>query len=140
MFSPKMSKEQEATIKVITEGSRILNGWKEVAAFLGRGVRTVQRWEVLGLPVHRPHGRTRSAVVASSDELAAWFAATPQRDMGSIAELQAKVADLEARVDQLKQENATLRLHLALAENRREEIVAERTALKIVKVEPRVAS
>ena len=31
-----------------------LNGWKEIAGFLGKGVRTVQRWErELGLPVHR---------------------------------------------------------------------------------------
>ena len=31
-----------------------LNGWKEIAAFLGKGVRTVQRWErEQGLPVHR---------------------------------------------------------------------------------------
>jgi hypothetical protein len=30
----------------------LLNGWKEIAGFFGRGVRTVQRWEQqLGLPV-----------------------------------------------------------------------------------------
>ncbi len=32
---------------------RRLNGWKEIAAHFGKGVRTVQRWEkALGLPVH----------------------------------------------------------------------------------------
>ena len=31
-----------------------LNGWKEIAVFLGKGVRTVQRWERdHGLPIHR---------------------------------------------------------------------------------------
>ena len=31
-----------------------LDSWKEIAAYLGRGVRTVQRWErEEGLPVHR---------------------------------------------------------------------------------------
>ena len=31
-----------------------LNGWKEIATHLGKGVRTGQRWErVYGLPVHR---------------------------------------------------------------------------------------
>jgi hypothetical protein len=31
-----------------------LNGWKEIAAYLGRSVRTVQRWEKdFGLPVRR---------------------------------------------------------------------------------------
>ena len=31
-----------------------LNGWKDIAAYLGKSVRSVQRWErELGLPVHR---------------------------------------------------------------------------------------
>ena len=31
-----------------------LDSWKEIAAYLGRGIRTVQRWErEEGLPVHR---------------------------------------------------------------------------------------
>ena len=34
---------------------RFLNTWKEIATYMGRGVRTVQRWErELGLPVRRP--------------------------------------------------------------------------------------
>src|ERR1041385_1511743 len=33
---------------------RRLDSWKAIAAYLGRGVRTVQRWErEEGLPVHR---------------------------------------------------------------------------------------
>jgi len=56
----------------------ILNSWKEIAAYVGRGVRTVQRWESdLGLPVHRPRGRHRSAVVAFAEELSAWMKNTP---------------------------------------------------------------
>ncbi len=55
-----------------------LNGWKEIAAFLGRGVRTVQRWERdLGLAVHRPKGSARSAVLAFAEELDAWLHQTP---------------------------------------------------------------
>jgi hypothetical protein len=35
-------------------GALRLNGWEEIAAHLGRTVRTVQRWErELGLPIHR---------------------------------------------------------------------------------------
>ena len=56
------------------EKSGILNSWKEIAQFLGRGVRTVQRWEECwGMPVHRPAGKSRSAVVAFADELSAWL-------------------------------------------------------------------
>ncbi len=58
----------------------ILNSWKEIAAYLGRGVRTVQRWEAdLGLPVHRPKGKDRSAVLGFSEELDAWLRHTPVR-------------------------------------------------------------
>ena len=57
----------------------VLNSWKEIANHLGRGVRTVQRWEHdLGLPVRRPWGRSRSTVVALSDELDAWLLSAPK--------------------------------------------------------------
>jgi len=59
---------------------RILNSWKEIASYLGRGVRTVQRWEAhLGLPVHRPSGRDHSAVLAFSNELDQWLDSRPVR-------------------------------------------------------------
>ena len=58
----------------------ILNSWKEIANYLGRGVRTVQRWEAnLGLPVHRPAGRDHSAVLAFSNELDQWLNSRPLR-------------------------------------------------------------
>lgn len=58
--------------------SEVLNSWKEVAVYLGRGVRTVQRWEQeLGLPVRRPRGKTRSAVIAFRNELDQWLQHTP---------------------------------------------------------------
>ena len=61
--------------------SRILNSWKEIASYLGRGVRTIQRYEEkLGLPVHRPAGRERSAVLAFADELEQWVRNTPSRN------------------------------------------------------------
>ncbi len=64
----------------------ILNSWKEIATYLGRGVRTVQRWEAdLGLPVHRPKGRDRSAVLALADELDLWVRQTPVRLRASAA-------------------------------------------------------
>src|SRR5437762_6775919 len=50
-----------------------LESWKEIAAFLGRGVTTVQRWEAEeGLPVHRlPHAK-KGSVFASKRELESW--------------------------------------------------------------------
>ena len=58
-----------------------LNSWKEIAQYMGRAVRTLQRWEHdLGLPVHRPKGEDRSAVLAFAEELDAWLHKTPLRD------------------------------------------------------------
>jgi len=55
----------------------ILNGWKEIADYLGRALRTVQRWEAFGLPVHRPKGVNRSAVFAITEELDNWAKNAP---------------------------------------------------------------
>jgi|SRR5215471_19413149 len=52
----------------------VLNSWKEIAAYTGRGVRTVQRWEQdLGFPVRRPRGKQRSAVIAIKEEIDQWM-------------------------------------------------------------------
>ena len=56
---------------------KILNGWKQISNHIERGVRTAQRWEaLLGMPVHRPAMKDRSAVVAFSDELEQWLTRT----------------------------------------------------------------
>lgn len=57
--------------------SRVLNSWKEIAEFLDRGVRTVQRWERdLHLPVHRIGKGPRSPVYATIPELKFWLNTT----------------------------------------------------------------
>ena len=64
--------------------TEVLNSWKEIAAYMGRGVRTVQRWEQeLGLPVRRPRGKERSAVIALKPDLDRWLHKVPQ---GSLTE------------------------------------------------------
>ena len=51
-----------------------LVSWKEIAAHLGREVRTVQRWETTeALPVHRHEHQKKSTVYAYASELDAWF-------------------------------------------------------------------
>jgi TolB-like protein/Tfp pilus assembly protein PilF len=50
-----------------------LDSWKEIAAYLGRDVTTVQRWEKReGMPVHRHLHDKRGSVYALSSELDAW--------------------------------------------------------------------
>jgi hypothetical protein len=54
----------------------VLSCWKDIAKYLGKGVRTVQRWErEFELPVRRPKGANcKSAVVADPRDLDAWLA------------------------------------------------------------------
>ncbi len=54
--------------------SSVLGSWKEIAAYLGKGVRTVQRWESeLGLPVRRPIAHNKRIVIAMPAELDVWL-------------------------------------------------------------------
>jgi hypothetical protein len=51
-----------------------LNTWKEIATYMGRGVRTVQRYERdLHLPVRRISGKPHSSVIALRNDLDLWL-------------------------------------------------------------------
>ena len=50
-----------------------LDSWKEIAAYLRRGVRTVRRWERdEGLPVHRHVHQVLGSVYAFKSEIDRW--------------------------------------------------------------------
>jgi TolB-like protein len=60
-----------------------LDSWKEIAAFLRRDVRTVQRWEKKeGLPVHRHLHDKLGSIYAYRNELTEWFTS---RQTGNLA-------------------------------------------------------
>ena len=60
---------------------RKLDSWKEIADYLGREVRTVQRWEKTeDLPVHRHGHKKKSTVYAYSTELDDWFKKRQPKD------------------------------------------------------------
>ena len=61
---------------------QICSGWKEIAAYLRKGVRTVQRYErELHLPVRRPAGKSVGSVIAIKVELDGWAAVAPYRQV-----------------------------------------------------------
>jgi hypothetical protein len=61
--------------------SDALQSWKEIAAYLKRGVRTAQRWErCAGLPVRRPRPGDRSPVFAFPSEIDQWMHSRPTRN------------------------------------------------------------
>ncbi len=58
----------------------LLDSWKEIAAYLGRTLTTVQRWEKHeGLPIHRQIHQSRGSVYAYRSEIGAWLS---RRDSG----------------------------------------------------------
>ena len=60
---------------------RKLDSWKEIADYLDREVRTVQRWEKTeDLPVHRHEHKKKSTVYAYSGELDDWFKKRQPKD------------------------------------------------------------
>jgi hypothetical protein len=66
---------------VMTNQSDVLNSWKEVSAYIGRGVRTVQRWEKdFGLPVRRPSGHLRGSVIALKADIDRWLGSRNARE------------------------------------------------------------
>jgi hypothetical protein len=79
-----------------------LSGWKEIASHLNQGVRTAQRWERLGLPVHRVGKGKRVPVIAFAEELEAWEHAAPRRLLDEIQDLKNEVAALKMEVRSLK--------------------------------------
>jgi hypothetical protein len=86
---------------------KVLSGWKEIANHLRHGVRTVQRWEMFGLPIHRVGGG--GPVFAFVEEIEAWERGTPTRTPDVIQRLQNKVKSLEAEIRSLKRENRMLK-------------------------------
>jgi Tol biopolymer transport system component len=59
---------------------QVLSCWKDIANYLDRDVRTVQRWEqARGLPVHRLPGNGKNSIYALRSELDRWWADTPER-------------------------------------------------------------
>ncbi len=65
----------------------VLNGWKEIASYLGRDPRTVERWEKQRLlPVRRLPGSGRASIYALKSELDDWLAQAPTRSAEPLAE------------------------------------------------------
>ena len=95
----------------------ILSGWKEIAQYTGRGVRTVQRWEHFGLPVRRPGGHLRSAVSATSEDIDTWL-----RTCGTIA----SNPDCDAVLETAKASQMALKT--AIASHR--ELLEQQSALR----------
>ena len=71
--------ETEDSIREVGLGTT-LNGWKDIASYVGKSVRAVQRWERdFGLPVHRIKTPTGHIVYAFRTEIDDWRVAMRSR-------------------------------------------------------------
>lgn len=79
------------------EAPPFLSGWKEIANYMGKGVRTVQRYErELGLPVRRPAGKPWGSVIATRAEIDGWVQASPIRDTYSLSTNELRAGNSQA--------------------------------------------
>lgn len=103
------------------DDAMVLSGWKDIAGYLRRGLRTVQRWEGKGLPVRRPVPGKRSHVITYSEELDRWVRHRPHqappnhmvviisRAKQLCEDARINLTDLRAHMQALREEMANLR-------------------------------
>ena len=89
--------------------SAALTSWKEIAQYLGNGVRTVQRCEqTLHLPVRRPDGKVKGIVRAVPNELDSWlqsrFTPNGENSKPELDKLRERIAELLAENQSLRRE------------------------------------
>jgi predicted DNA-binding transcriptional regulator AlpA len=111
--------------------STILNSWKEIAHYLDRGVRTVQRWEKdLAFPVRRPRGKSGRVVIALRSDIDNWLSSRPlaKADFPRIAQ-QSDLEDVEPPppLSDLVQESRLLRARISHSRGELREVVMRLT-------------
>jgi hypothetical protein len=77
-----------------SETTGVLQGWKEIAAFLAQPVTAAQRWAKSGMPVKREGRYT----VANREELSHWLGR--ESHMPGAAQIATNTADLSAGLKQ----------------------------------------
>jgi len=92
---------------VFTVDEQVFFGWKEIASYFGKGVRTVQRWEInFALPVVRPLGEQNS-VFAFRAELDKWLGRN-QRSLEHDCQYKREVLLLRDEITRLRGQIALL--------------------------------
>jgi len=81
----------------------ILNSWKEIATYLDRVVRTLQRWAIdADLPIRRLGAGSRAPVFAFAHEMDQWLRKRRAlKDDGRTPALQSKIQELRKKSEQI---------------------------------------
>src|SRR5271154_1660579 len=87
------------------EVAPLLTCWKDIAHYVGKSVRTLQRWErELGFPVRRAEAREKGTVLAIPREINSWVKSQQFSDGGG-----SDRATLLRSLEALRTENRELR-------------------------------
>jgi predicted DNA-binding transcriptional regulator AlpA len=103
----------------------VLTCWKEISSYVGKGVRTIQRWESeFGFPIRRSKPGTKSFVLAIPAEIDAWIQAQqfsdgqPDSVQSERSALYRAVRELRSEIRELRSENRQLQRQLTLERTR----------------------
>jgi hypothetical protein len=101
----------------------VLHGWKQIAQYLGCGIRTAQRWESqCGLPVTRPRNHLRSPVLAHPEALDSWAGGIPSNGR---EHWEARWTRLERDVEMLKRQIMVVAADESVAEGARSAVARD---------------
>jgi hypothetical protein len=84
--------------------AKVLSCWKDIARYLGKGVRTVKRWETeMGLPIRRIEPATYNhPVFAIPEEIDQWVQTQGQHKRSELETLRRENAELRKKVQELE--------------------------------------
>lgn len=124
-----------ATDATVPKQGQILSGWKEIATYLGRGVRTVQRYEKdFALPVCRPAGKHSGAVMARRTDIDAWMRARHSRNDsvgGNYDSLQDMMVQFQKNCVRMRELRTALRQSIAMLQSSIERVSIGRSTANI---------
>ena len=129
----------------VCEGStgnrtQLFSGWKEIANYMHSSVRTVQRWEKIGLPVRRVTKSRRAPVIAFAEDLDGWARSWHVPLLDRIEELQAKIYSLEDEIRSLKHQLRVRNRSVPMDEVHTSDAIRQRSQDRVSRSLPRSGS
>jgi hypothetical protein len=81
----KSAQGDEGRSRTLPLSVETVGNWREISKYVGRGIRTLQRWETMyGFPIHRPSPTAKKgAVFSTKAEIDNWLRTLPVTETGN---------------------------------------------------------